>query len=189
MKTLVTVYADKPDFNYSNALILYSITNVARHYGFKTIIVSEDNIPVFTSDRVKVTSYINSIPNIIVEKWIRSMNISITLSELLHEIDLNEILCYGVPCLLAITPIRKIADIRVVYTPSIADILALKNDDRLVSETFTELLRHVLKYVDLIFDYELGIKQIIGYEELVSMSLINDPKALEDFILREAGEK
>ena len=186
MKTLVTVYADKLDFNYSNALILYSITNVARHYGFKTIIVSEGDMPVFTSDKVKISSYIHSIPNIIVEKWIRSMNISIMLSELLHEAGLNEVLCYGVPCLLAITPIRKIADIRVVYTPSIADILALKNDDRLVSETFTELLRHALKYVDLIFDYELSVKQIMNYKEkeLISTSLVNDPKVLEDFILR-----
>ncbi len=186
MKTLITVYAEKPDFNYSNALILYSITNIAKHQGYKTIVVSGDNIPIIDSDKVRVTSYIKSIPNIIIEKWIHSMNISITLSELLHEIDFNKILCYGISCPLAIIPIKRIIDMKVVYVPSIADILALRNDDKLISETFIELLRHVVEYMDIVFDYELNIKHIIGHEEHRNILLINDPKILEEHILRES---
>lgn len=189
MRTLVAVYADKPDFNHSNALIMYSITNIAKHYGYNTIVVSEDYIPDLGPNKVRISSYISSIPNTIIEKWIRSMNISITLSELLHEVGLSEILCYGISCLLAITPIRKIVGIRVIYIPSIMDIETLKSDDKLISETLLGLLVHALDHIDLIFDYELGIRKIIGSKRSMNTLFTNDPKILEDFILKEADEK
>ncbi len=181
MKTLTTVYADKPDFNQHNALIIHSITYLASHKGLKTIVIGEDYIPSI-SEKINVTSYINSIPNIIIEKWVRATDIAIILSEILHENLPRVILCYGISCVLATIPIKKYAEPKVAYVPSVNDFLILEKGAKLLSETYSSLIRYSMDYIDLVFDFETRIQHFVGMKERRSL-FTSDLRVLEEFVL------
>ena len=182
MKSVVTVYADKPDFNQSNALIVYSITYLANRKGFNTIVIGEDHVPG-VSEKINVVSYINSIPNVIVEKWVHATDIAVILSEILHENFPRVILCYGVSCVLATIPIKKYTEIRVAYIPSVNDFLVLEGDNRLLSETYSSLIKYSLNYTDLVFDYETRIQHFAVENSREKNLFTNDIRVLEKFVL------
>ncbi len=181
MKTVVTVYADKPDFNQSNALIIYSITYLASHRGFNTIVIGGDNIPGVL-EKINVVSYINSMPNVIVEKWVRATDIAIVLSEILHENFPRVILCYGISCVLAAIPIKKYATLKVAYVPSVNDFLVLEGGDKLLSETYSSLIRYSLDYVDLVFDSETRIQHFVNEKGEKKSLFTSDFRVLEKFV-------
>ncbi len=183
MRTIATVYADTVDFNHSNALIMYSVTYLARYRGFNTIIIGRDHIPA--TEKINVVSYISSVPNIIVERWVHATDIAIILSEILHDKSLETILCYGVSCVLAAIPVRKYVKVRIVYIPSRSDISVLEGLDKLLSETYISLIEYSLSYVDLVFDYEQRIRDLINGKEVDKTLFTSDLKTLEKFILGE----
>ncbi len=185
MKSIAIVYSEKPDFNYGNALISYTIAHNMRYHGFNVIIIAKTRIPTINIRFLNISSYVYSIPNIIVETWIKSTDISIILSELFHDEGLDKIVCYGLPCLLGSIPIKIYSRIKNVYIPSETDVRLLTSSDGLMIETYNKLLGHAIKYADLIFDYELHLQPILknlglGLENPL---MTNNPKILEEFLL------
>ncbi len=184
MSTVITVFGDRIDFNHNNALIIYSIANIVKYHGFRSIIISMEDVPTYNFvDKIRVISYISSIPNVIIEKWIRSTDISIIVSELLHETSINSIICYGISCLLAVVPIKKIIrETKIIYSPSLDDLTVIESSNKLLSEAYTSLIRYALNYVDGVFDYDLAIKRNIDDWESLNIRLITDPESLRDIV-------